>query len=332
MATQAVNTDPKNREARLVLARGLMARGDLDQAEKLLKELMAAAPKSAMLHSQMGQLQLFRRNRAAAAAEFDAALAINPLQIDAVGGQVALDLQQKDQAGAVRRVDALVQRAPQNAAALTLAARTHAITGDIRGAEPLLEKAIAADPTSIQAYSLLGQVYMKEGRLDDARQQFENLAKRQSRPVSALTMVGMIQQMQGRTPDAQKTFERVLQIDSHAAVAANNLAWIYTENNGNLDVALQLAQTAKAALPEQAEVDDTLGWIYYRKDLLALAVSSLQQSVDRDPKNPISQYHLGLAYFKTGDKVKAKKALEAALQLKPDFNGASEATRLISQL
>jgi len=79
-------------------------------------------------------------------------------------------------------------------------------------------------------------------------------------------------------------------------------------------------------------VDDTLGWIYYRKDLVPLAITALQRSVDRDPKNPIAQYHLGLAYIKGGDKIRARKALEAALRLKPDFDGAADAARLLPTL
>jgi tetratricopeptide (TPR) repeat protein len=309
-----------------------MTQGQFNQAESLLKELREAAPKSAVVHAQLGLLYGLQKNRTAAAAEFETALALDPLQLDAVAGQVALDLAQKDASSARRRVDALVQRAPENAGALTLAARTYIRTANVAAAEPLLVKAIAVDPTALAAYGLLGQIYVSERRLDDARQQFEKLAARHSRPVPALTMVGMIQQMQGRNDDARRTFERVLQLDSTAAVAANNLAWIYSESGGNLDVALQLAQTAKTSLPDQPEVDDTLGWIYYRKDLLSLAVTTLKRSVDRDPKNPLAQYHLGLAYYKTGDRVRAKQALEAALRLKSDFDGAAEATRLIATL
>lgn len=145
-------------------------------------------------------------------------------------------------------------------------------------------------------------------------------------------MVGMLYQMQGHTADAQKAFERVIQIDPRAAVAANNLAWIYGENGGNLDEALQLAQTAKAVLPEQPEVDDTLGWIYYKKDLLPLAVAALKLSVDHDPRNHLAQFHLGMAYAKSGDKIRAKQALEAALQLRPDFEQAAEASRVLASL
>jgi Flp pilus assembly protein TadD len=124
----------------------------------------------------------------------------------------------------------------------------------------------------------------------------------------------------------------VLQLEPNAAVAANNLAWLYVESGVNLDLALQLAQTAKAGMPTQPEVSDTLGWIYCRKGLLSQAIRELEETIQRDPLNPLYQYHLGVAYAKNGNRDKAKRALEAALRLRPDFEGAADATRLLANL
>ncbi len=51
-------------------------------------------------------------------------------------------------------------------------------------------------------------------------------------------------------------------------------------------MALQLAQVAKEQLPEQPEVNDTLGWVYFKKDLFGQAASAFQQAIEKDPKNP----------------------------------------------
>jgi tetratricopeptide (TPR) repeat protein len=145
-------------------------------------------------------------------------------------------------------------------------------------------------------------------------------------------MVANIFDMQGRTDEARQWYERVLSIDPEAPVAANNLAWMYVETNGNLDVALQLAQTATRALPDDPTVSDTLGWIYYKKNLPNLALPPLVKSVEKGPDNPEYHFHLGLAYSKTGDAQKARTHLERALKLKPDFKGADEARRVLSGL
>ena len=124
----------------------------------------------------------------------------------------------------------------------------------------------------------------------------------------------------------------MLAIDSHAAVAANNLAWLSAEHDGNLDVALQLAQTAKSQLPDSPQVNDTLGWVYYKRGLPTLAVSALEQSVRTDPKNACYQYHLGLAYVKTGANRQARESLQQSLTLTPRCEGSADAQATLAAL
>jgi len=73
-----------------------------------------------------------------------------------------------------------------------------------------------------------------------------------------------------------------------------------------------------------------LGFIYYKKNLASLAISTLRASAAKDPVNPIYQYHLGLAYASSGDTAQARGSLTRALALKPDFDGADQARRLLS--
>ena len=79
-------------------------------------------------------------------------------------------------------------------------------------------------------------------------------------------------------------------------------------------------------------MNDTLGWVYYKKGMPILAVQPFRDSVERAPKNPMYQFHLGLAYVKTGDTAGARKALEAALALDPKFKGAEEAQKTLASL
>jgi Flp pilus assembly protein TadD len=104
------------------------------------------------------------------------------------------------------------------------------------------------------------------------------------------------------------------------------------ENGDNMDVALQLAQTATRRLPDNPAMQDTLGWIYYKKGLASLAVPPFERSVKLEPGNPIFHYHLGLAYMKAGESTRARSALQEALSLAPDFAGAADARRMLASL
>jgi uncharacterized protein HemY len=97
-------------------------------------------------------------------------------------------------------------------------------------------------------------------------------------------------------------------------------------------MALQLAQTAKQGLPDNPDVDDTLGWIYYKKDMASLAIRSFEESLQRRPDTPEVLYHLGLAYAKAGDDAKAREALERALKLNPQFPGSDMARQTLASV
>jgi Tfp pilus assembly protein PilF len=263
---------------------------------------------------------------------FSRALTADPTSVPAIAGMVGLDVAAGRRAEARARLLASLAKNPTDAALLELASRTHMALGDPKGAEMALRKLLEVQPTSLLAYSALGQLYLAQGRLDEARREMEQYIARVPTAVGAHTMIGFTLQMQNRLEEAQKKYEQVLALDSKAAVAANNLAWLYAEKGINLDEALQLAQTAKSQIPNQAEIDDTLGWVYFKKGLPGLASASFRQSVARDPNNPGYQYHLGLALLKNGETAKAKESLQKALALKKDFPEAEEARRLLAGL
>jgi Flp pilus assembly protein TadD len=215
---------------------------------------------------------------------------------------------------------------------LRIAGRTYVALGDRTTGERMLRDAIEREPNNLDGYVLLGGLYANSGRLAEATEQFRALAVKRPKSISAHTTVAMLLEMQGQVADARAKYEEILQIDPRAPVAANNLAWIYATQGGNLDVALQLAQTAKAQLADRHEVDDTLGWVYHKKGLSALALPSLKLAVDRDPKNASYHYHLGMAYAATGDAARARASLTRALALNSAFDGADEAKRTLAAI
>jgi len=324
--------EPENLDARLTLVRVLVARGEVARAETEATTLLAKAPKSGDAQAVVGAIAAIKKNAPAARAAFTRALELDKSSVAALSGLISLDLAAGKPADARDRIDRSLAAAPERPALLELAGRTYMALGDTQKAEAAWRKLLVVQPASLVAYAGLGQLFYSQGRLDDARREFERYAEKQPSAVGAHTLVGMILQLQNRIPEAQKKYERTLEINPNAAVAANNLAWLYAEQNANLDIALQLAQTAKAQLPDSPEVDDTLGWVYYKKGLATLAITSFQQSVARDPANPSYLYHLGLAHLKNADKAKARESLEKALKTKGDFKEAADARKILSGL
>jgi Flp pilus assembly protein TadD len=101
-------------------------------------------------------------------------------------------------------------------------------------------------------------------------------------------------------------------------VALNNLAYILAEEGRDLDQALTYAQRAKQRLPENADVADTLGWVYIKKNLSDNAIEIFRNLTRQNPQNPTFRYHLALAYVQKGDKGQARRELDTALRSKPE--------------
>jgi tetratricopeptide (TPR) repeat protein len=165
-----------------------------------------------------------------------------------------------------------------------------------------------------------------------ALERYEALALLDPKSVTAHTMIGMILQGQKRIPESKKRYETALEISPNAAIAANNLAWILADEKQDLDRALRLANQAAALLPKDPQVVDTIGWVYYQKQLPLIAVPSFERAVGMNPNNPEFHYHLGMALAATGEGSKARTHLQKALALNPTFNGAAAARDLLATL
>jgi tetratricopeptide (TPR) repeat protein len=243
-----------------------------------------------------------------------------------------LDLSVRDTASAITRLEREIARQPDNANLLVLLSRVHSSAGDAIKQEEALRRAVTVDPRFTNGYSMLAELYLTQKRLDEARAEYEAIIERDPSNAIATTMVGMLLEQLNKRDDAIKAYERVVNGPGNSPVAANNLAFMYAENGTNLDVALQLATSAKQRLPDDPSVDDTIGWIYYKKDQPALAIKPLESASKRLPNNAEILVHLGLTYAKLGEGAKARETLERAMKLDPKVAGADEVRRVLAAL
>jgi Tfp pilus assembly protein PilF len=245
-------------------------------------------------------------------------------------GVLSLELADKNKDNARRIIEEAVSKAPRNTDLLLLEAGVYEATGEQAKQEATLRKLVEIDPSNLGAFGQLATLFLRAGKLDEARAEYEGIAAKQPKSVMAPTMVALILEVQKKPAEAQKIYEKIVAATPTAAVAANNLAWLYAENGGNLDVAMQLAQSASQQLPKVPQVTDTLGWVYLKKDLASLDIPPLLSSIENDPKNASYRYHLGLAYAKIGDKAKAKDQFDQALQLQPGMKEAEDARKALN--
>ena len=331
-AAAARRLEPGNVAARVTEASALLVKRDLGAADREISALLKDLPEEAAVQALAGKLAAARHDSAGAVRAFDRALVLDRGNVDALAGRMTVDLQLKRPDAARKRLSDALAANDKDPQVRLLAARFENTVGDSAAAERHLRAAIELDAAFLEAYAMLGRQYMRQNKLEEARVEFEQLAGRASNAVGAKTMVAVIYDIQGRAEESIKAYEAIVASTSRAPVAANNLAWRYAEKNEQLDRALELAQSAKAQLPEQAEVDDTIGWIYYKKNMPLAAIQPLENSVKRDPGNAMYHSHLGLAYAKAGRVDEAIRALQRALTLGNDFPGVKDVRTTLEDL
>jgi tetratricopeptide (TPR) repeat protein len=328
-AEEARLTQPNSIDARIALARSLVVAGASARAEAEISTLLKDAPESAAVHAVNG-LHLARLNNAAASRRaYDRALELSPGLVEALSGLTALDLMAKTPAPAISRLEAEIARQPNNAALHAMLARLHGAAGDPSKEEKSLRQAVTVDPRFTTGYAMLAQFYLRQKRTDEARAEFEAMSQRDPSAVAPKTMLGILLDLEGKRDEAKKVYEATVRGTDNAPVAANNLAFIYAEQGTNLDEALQLATSAKQRLPNDAGVDDTIGWVYYKRGMTDRAIGAFEESLKKRPDNPEVLFHLGLAQAKLGEHAKARASLERALKLNPRVGG-DEARRVLA--
>jgi tetratricopeptide (TPR) repeat protein len=203
---------------------------------------------------------------------------------------------------------------------------------DLDLAERAYQEELKIKPGSSAALFGLGNVYDLRQQYDKAADFFHRFAAAEPDNAVVHVRLGIIAE---RSQDFQKAiseYQSASNLDSTNAVAKNNLAWIYAEHDGNLNVALGLAEGARRLQPSDPSIADTLGWILVKMNQGQSALPYLKECVTKNPRKPIYHYHLGMAYFKVGKKLEAKNELRTALQSGESFAGSVDAKQTLESI
>jgi tetratricopeptide (TPR) repeat protein len=321
---------PRHPVALRVAGDALLANGKSEEALQQYDALIAVAPSGFAGYFRKGIALRALKQPSEAEAQFRKALDRAPGSPDILQQLVSLLFERNDRSEAVALLETQMEKTGRPAALHHLLGTVYAAMNDTTNAEAQYQRAIDRDKNFLPAYAALGRLYSRDPEKLIA--QYRAMVDAAPANPSPHTLLGMAYEAQERYDDAIVEYERALELEPRFAPAANNLAWLYAERGGNIDVALGLAQTAMAQLPDDPGVGDTLGWLYYKKGAYLKAVALLRESTDKLPENAVVHYHLGMALYKNGDNSAAKRVLKRALALAPRFPGRDEAAQTLSAL
>ena len=139
-----------------------------------------------------------------------------------------------------------------------------------------------------------------------------------------------VRQRKGDVDGAIKLYEQSLAKAPDNAVLLNNLAVLY-DGKGN-PKALELAERAYKLAPKAAAIQDTYGWILFKRDPSDKSLQLLREASQGMPNTAEVQYHYAAALAKRGDTAEAVELLKKAVygQMPPEQK--AEAKKLLEQL
>ena len=275
---------------------------------------------------------------------FETALKVDASNFDALNGLMNIYARTQELDKAHARIDQALASYPNNAPLHYLKAQVYGAQRNSQAAEAELNRALELDPNYLPAYSSLGSLYINTKQEDRAIAEYQKIIARRPENPTPYTLIGMLEDQRKNYDAAADNYRKAIDKDPNAIIAANNLAWLYaTTGKGNLDEAVRLAQGVVAKNPNVAGFIDTLGWVYYKKNLHTAAVEQLRKAVSLNEadarKANVSpsasyHYHLGMALKGKGDKEEARRELEAAVRLsdKSPFADIEEAKKALASL
>ncbi len=202
-------------------------------------------------------------------------------------------------AEAIEVMNEAVREAPDNAGLRNFYGQVCFVAGRYADAEEAFRKALEIDPFLADAHNNLGALYDRMGRKDEAEGEFRRAIDDPAYPTpeKAYLNLGLLYTSQGRDEDAVRALRKAVEIDPKYYRAHYELASLL-DKRGSLEEAVR--EYVVAAPDYQAS-----GEYHYR---------------------------VGFAYFRLGDRSRAREALQRAIDVSPGSEAAARSDEVLKLL
>lgn len=312
-----VQEQPQIQEAHQLLASAYLASQDRDAALAVYRRMLELFPQNPQPAYLAGLVLLGKEDARGARGSFERAILISADFAPALEGLTNLDINEGKLDDALERATAQIERNPASAEWRGLRGKIRIARQELALAEPDLVKAIELNPDLEPAFEQLARLYITTGRAKDAIEKLRGFfAKTKTAP--ALMFLATMHEQANEFSRARDTYEQLLATTPNYTPALNNLAVLYSERLGDLQKAYTLALRARDAIPNNAAITDTLGWVLFRRGEFAEAARLLKESAEDLPDNPAVQFHFGMALYMLGDEAQAGLFLQRAADTRSD--------------
>ncbi len=293
-----------------------------DQLADLKAELRAInTEESNALADDIAVSELLIQDRAEAGlALLEEQLSDSADPISAAAQIVLLNINTNRLTEARRLLEEVLLEDPDNEGLQTLEGMLLVRENRIEEAEARLVQIVDDGVESEVPVRILFTLYGAQGRLEDAKAVLAQGLEDLPNSVSLLAVQGDVMLAEGDIDGAIAALGAAYEIDSNQPIVANNLASLlatYSDDPEDLDRAYNIARRLRGF--QQPALQDTYGWIEYRRGNYEDALPSLEFAAEGLPEDGVVQIHLGLTYMALERLTEARSTLEAAMELVGDL-------------
>ena len=300
-------------------ARSAMSQGYVDEAETLLRQVVAEDAGVLEAQRMLGEVYTLQGRYREAAVVLRAAVPLNPSDPDAHLLLADALIAARDLDAAERALEAALEFIEPSAQVQLTLGSTRAQKGDLRGAATAFDASLSLKPESEHAHSGLAQVYlgMNDGRR--AREHAQAALALDPDMPRAHFVLAEVARREGDVGTATVEYEAELETDPNNVVARFNLAMAYRESGRPADELAALTDVVERA-PGFSPGSLMLGRALLEQDTrLGEAQSHVQRALDTqiaDPQRLLGYQLMAALSSRLGDPAAAARwaDLGAALQ------------------
>ena len=330
-AFEVLRRNPAHVQAAVLYADSFLLRDQWDRAEAVYSALLTQLPDNPIGPAKMALLKQRQGFTSKAATLWGEAVKRSPGDPDLMAHYLSALWTAGRQDSAGRVLKNYLNEAPNDPVRWNVAGQFHMAARHEDQAEKAFKRAMELAPGDPRPVYQLAQLYMARNH-SEAEATLRKVLERDESYEPAHTALGMLLTTQGRTQEANAEYRRALELKPADYVAANNLAASLADQDAGLDEALRYGRLALAAAPRSAAVQDTVGWIYFKKGAMEEAYPLLSAAAGGLGENPTVRYHHAMILARRGERASAAAELEAAFSLSKNFPGAKEAAETLALL
>ena len=323
MVDELLRTSPKVTEALQLKADLAFSRGKVDEAIEYLRQVAQLQPRDVATAFSLGLALVTKGNLEQASQQIESMKQVAPKDPRTNYLQALLAFKQGNFVAARDLVLQVLRVSPEHVPSLTLAGAASYQTGAQRQAQDFLRKALDRAPQSLYARRLLIGSYLRSGDMNHASRLLEQALKQAPNDAQLLMLAGEVALAKKDLAGAARFYEQAEKYMGGVGVAATRLAQIeFTE--GNAQHAIQILESSAAGDQQRYQSDLMLALYYARLGKMDKALAWIDNVERKQPQAPIASTLRGAIYFQNKDYPAARKHFEQALSLRANFVPALE--------